>query len=301
MGGYDNLDKFNLACHGDRWERELSSVGLEYFPAYEIFWRRYVVPLTNRIDPGISFSLDGDRWIRLRDDVEKRPEQMAMHHYSVFYYLARAASRIHSDKRECPEDIFSLLDACGDNALDFCIVMRTILKDFGAKVKVDFLPQQDDELCCARKRSKGDKSRGGLVEVQEYRDAILHNPVLGRGIGAPRELLPKREFLAKGKLTWREAACLKPEQLIDSGQLYSRLLGEIASFLQETWGALIRELDVLRDTDKLKKQWRIHERFLPIASPPVIASTNQSLAASGWSAAPCSASAVMPVKTIPLT
>jgi hypothetical protein len=220
---------------------------------------------------------------------------MAMHHYSVFYYLARAATRIHSDKRECPEDIFSLLDACGDNALDFCVVMRKILKDFGAKV--DFLPKQEDELCCVRERSKSNKSRGGLVEVQEYRDAILHNPVLGRGIQVPREFLPKREFLAKGKLRWREAARLKPEQLIDSEQLYSRLLGEIASFLQETWGALIEELDALRDTEKFKKQWALDKRFLPIGPPQMVASTNQPFAASGWSAAPCSASAVMPVKT----
>lgn len=146
--------------------------------------------------------------------------------------------------------------------------------------------------------SKNKKFRGGLVEVQEYRDAILHNPVLGRGIQVSREFLPKREFLAKGKLTWREAARLKPEQLIDSEKLYSRILGEIASFLQETWGALIEKLDALRDTDKFKTQWTLDKRFLPIGPPEIIASTRQLLIASGGNAIPCSPTAVIPVTNV---
>ncbi len=299
MGCYDNLDKFNLASHGDHWEQKLGFLGLKYFPAYEIFWRRYVVPLTNRIDPEISLSTNRDLWIRLRDNVGQKHEQMAMCNYSVFYYLARATERINSGKTECPEDIFSLLDACGDNALDFCIVMRKILKDFGAKV--DFLPQQDNDLCCMRERSNGNKLRGGFVEVGDYRNAILHNPVLGRGIQVSREFLPKREFLAKGKITWREAARLTRDQLIDSEQLYSKLLGEIESFLQETWGGVIKKLDALRDIDKFKKKWMLDERFLSIAPPEIIASTNQPLAASGSFPTPCSPTAMMPVQSPNLT
>ena len=298
MGIYDNLDKFNLASHGDRWEQGWGSFGLKHFPAYEVFWRRYVVPLTNRIDPEISLSGDRDFWIRLRDNVEKNHEQMAMHNYSVFYYMARATERIDSGREERPEDIFSLLDACADNALDFCKVTQKILRDFGAKT--NFLPTQENELCCARDRSKGNESGGGFVEVKEYRNAILHNPVLGRGIRVTREFLPKREFLERVKLSWREAARLKPEQLIDSEQLYSRLLGEIAGFLQETWGALIKELDALRDTDKFKKQWALDKCF-PIGPPQIIASANQPLTASEANAMPCSPTAVMPVKNVSYT
>jgi hypothetical protein len=293
MGIYDNLDKFNLIFHGDRREQEWGSVVLQRFPAYETLWRRYVVPLTNRIDPDFSFSGDRDTWIRLRDNVRSACEKMAMHNYSVFYYLARATKRIHSGQGEFPEDIFSLLDACGDNALAFCKAMRAILNDFGASV--DFLPRQKNELCSISELSKDKPLRGGLVEVQEYRDTILHNPVLGRGIQVSREFLPKREFLQKVQLSWTEAARLKPEQLIDSEQLFSRLLDETAMFLQETWGSVIRELDAVRDTDKFKKQWALDQRFLPVAAPQVIVSTTQPFTVSGGHSIPYSPTAVMPV------
>ena len=57
MGNYDYLDGFNLASHGDHREQEWVSVIAEHFPVYEVFWRRYVVPLTNRVDPRVSFFL----------------------------------------------------------------------------------------------------------------------------------------------------------------------------------------------------------------------------------------------------
>lgn len=293
MSIYTNLDNFNLISHGDRREQEWGSLVLQRFPAYETFWRRYIVPLTNRIDPDSSFSRDRDSWIRLRDKVRSACEKMAMHNYSVFYYLARATTRIHSGQGEFPEDIFSLLDACGDNALAFCKTVRAILDDFGAFV--DFLPKQKDELCSARELSKDKIFRGGFVEVQEYRDTILHNPVLGRGIQVSREFLPKREFLEKVRLSWREAACLKPEELVDSEQLFSRLLDETSMFLQETWGRLICELDAVRVTDKFKKQWTLDERFLPIAAPQVVASTTQPFTISGGHSIPYSPAAVMPL------
>lgn len=299
MGIYDNLDKFNLESHGDYWERELGALVSGHFPAYEIFWRRYVVPLTNRIDPDILFSQDINKWIRIRNGVRKELEQMAMRNYSVFYYLGRAIKRVRSGAGEPPEDIFSLLDACGDNALGFSKGMRKILKDFGEHV--DFLPVRKDQLCSAGADSRDKNPRGGLVEVQEYRDTILHNPVLGRSIQVSREFLPKREFLEDVKLSWRAAARLRPDQLINSGELYLKLLGETGRFLQETWDTAIGKLDSIRDTDKFRKQWKFEERFLPINPPPIAASTAQTLTASGGAVLPSSPTAVMPVKNVSYT
>jgi hypothetical protein len=273
MGSFDNLDAFTLTDFGDHHEQRLWSLVSAAFPAYEIFWCRYIVPLTNRIDPNITFPQDRDSWIRLRSDVHEPQERLAMHHYSVFYYLARAAERINSVESEFPEDVFSLLDACGDNALAFCRLARKILPDFG--LSIDFLPSQKDQLCCAANRQKLGKHRGGLVEVQEYRDTILHNPVLGRGIQASRQLLPKREFLEEVKLSWTKAARLTAEQMVESKPLYAKLLRETASFLQETWGVLIQKLDAVREGDKFKKQWSIDEQFLPIAPAPVLSRTSR--------------------------
>jgi hypothetical protein len=268
MGNFDNLDQFALAHFGDHHEQRLWSLVSAEFPAYEIFWRRYIIPLTNRIDPNIRFPQDRDSWIRLRPDVNKRQEQLAMHHYSVLYYLGRAAERVNSDDCEFPEDVFSLLDACGDNALAFCILAREILLDFGPSV--DFLPSRKDQLCSTTDRQKPSECRGGLVEIQKYRDTILHNPVLGRGIQTSRQYLPKREFLEEVKLSWIGASQLADEQMVEAKLLYARLLSETASFLQETWEALIQKLDAVRETDKFKKQWSIHEQYLPIVTAPIL-------------------------------
>jgi hypothetical protein len=150
MGCFDSLDGFTLNDFGDHHEQRLRDLVSPVFPAYEIFWRRYVVPLTNRIDPNFSFAKDRDPWIRLRPDVPARQEKLAMHHYSVFYYLGRAAERISSGECEYPEDVFSLLDACGDNAREFCALAREILRDFGQPF--DFLPTRKDHLCCSADR-----------------------------------------------------------------------------------------------------------------------------------------------------
>ncbi len=266
MDVFGNLDGYSLADFGDHHEQRLWSLVSTVFPAYEVFWRRYVVPLTNRIDGKVPFPQDRDTWIRLRSDVHERQEQLAMHHYSVFYYLGRATQRVNSGEDEFPEDVFSLLDACGDNALAFCILAGKILPDFG--LPVDFLPSQKDELCCSTDRQKLSRHRGGLVEIQEYRDTVLHNPVLGRGVQKPRQFLPKREFLERVKLSWTKAAGLSAEEMIDSKLLYTRLLSETASFLQETWEILIGKLDTVREGDKFRKQWSIHEEFLPVAPAP---------------------------------
>lgn len=291
MSNYDYLDEFTLASHGDHREQEWGPAIREYFPAYEIFWRRYVVPLTNRVDPSISFS-NRDLWIRLRDGVRPEYEQMAMHHYSIFYYLARAIVRIRSGKSVFPEDVFASLDACGDNVRAFFAAMRSILKDFG--VHTDFLPVQKDQLCVGEERSKPKMLRGAFVEVQAYRDTILHNPVLGRGMQVSREFLPKPEFLPKVELSWREAARLESEQLIESQELYAKLLSDCGSFLQRTWEPLIANLDGVRETDKFRKQWALNTRFPATAPPQVIASTSQPLSASGAHAMPDSPTAVMP-------
>src|ERR1019366_7484046 len=98
------LDGFALAVHGDRHEREFWPILSHRFPSYEILWRRFIVPLTNRVDPQLAARPQD--WIRLRPDVPEQFEKMAMAHYSVFYFLGRAAKRISEERAalEYPED-----------------------------------------------------------------------------------------------------------------------------------------------------------------------------------------------------
>ena len=72
------LERFNLDEHGDRLERRLWPHLREKFPLYEVLWRRYIVPLTHRLE----YELLPAEQIRFRHEM-KEFELFAMSHYSV--------------------------------------------------------------------------------------------------------------------------------------------------------------------------------------------------------------------------
>ena len=61
---------------------------------------------------------------------------MAMAHYSVFYFLGRAAKRLSEEHLalEYPEDVLFLLDSVGDNCKRFLQAMNRIGEDCGQRV-----------------------------------------------------------------------------------------------------------------------------------------------------------------------
>jgi hypothetical protein len=129
--GLERLDLFHLGEHGDRHERAFWPLLSKLFPSYEILWRRLIVPLTCRIDPNLAAS--PEQWIRLRPSIPPRYEQASMAHYSVFYFLGRAAKRCAEEKTalEYPEDVLFLLDSVGDNLKHFRRAMNDLAADCG--------------------------------------------------------------------------------------------------------------------------------------------------------------------------
>jgi hypothetical protein len=108
MTWWDNAG-FSLLHNGDRYERLWWPLIEREFPEYERFWVRHIVPLTNRIDPQVGHS--DSKCIAFREDLNVSPhlESMAMAHYSVFYYLARATLLVCYEPRLYVEDAFGLL------------------------------------------------------------------------------------------------------------------------------------------------------------------------------------------------
>jgi hypothetical protein len=170
MINWSSLDRFDLGLHGDRHERELWPLVSGCFPSYEILWRRLIVPLTFRIDRQAA-SESAQRWIRFRGIPEKY-ERVAMAHYSVFYFFGRAAKRVSEGGMafEHPEDVFFLLDSVGDNLKSFLSRMHELAKDCGIA------------LFEAKAIAQFPKGFGPFVEISAYRDVLLHNPVIGRGV-----------------------------------------------------------------------------------------------------------------------
>jgi len=126
--------EFNLLNHGDRSEREFWPLLANHFPSYAILWQRFIVPLTSRIDPQAAG--DGKKWIRIRADIPAAYQEVAMAHYSVFYFLGRAIKRITEEESALnhPEDVLFLLDSVGDNLKFFLLKISEFGTDCGCNV-----------------------------------------------------------------------------------------------------------------------------------------------------------------------
>jgi hypothetical protein len=252
MSDFDNLEKYKLLLHGDPKERTWWPLLSNDFSEYEIFWRRYVVPLTNRIDPAVP---EGDEQkIRFRA-LHSEYEKMAMTHYSVFYFLARATQKLNSERLEFPEDTLFLLDSCLDNAQAFFKAILVVVADLGGSLH---LPTQSPA------------KSSDLGAIRAYRDVLLHNPVIGRVMQPDgEEFLPRLETLDEVKESWKKAFRLSPEQLVSSKVLLSDLRRVLIAYLRQNWAQIIEVLDQLREGGKFRKALKL-DGLLPVGSPDLL-------------------------------
>jgi hypothetical protein len=242
------------------------------FPLYEKLWQRLVVPMTRRVDPSVSIASNERN--RLREEVSLLYERIAMAHYSVFYFVGRAVRRLANDEdaMENPEDVFFLLDSAGDNLKRFSLALNEFAKDWGGQIfepKVANFP-------------KGFKP---FEEIEAYRDALLHNSVLGRGVNVKKVFLPKWHPrppispLERVAASWRKAEQLRQEELIDTKTLFDRLLRELFQLLDKLWSTALYALDSPAAVAKMTRVFCISDS--DISSVDFSGSTANPLSASG--------------------
>jgi hypothetical protein len=255
MIDWNSLDRFDLLAHGDRHEQELWPLVSGYFPSYEILWRRLIVPLTFRIDRQAT-SLTAKRWIRFRPGIPKKYQQAAMAHYSVFYFLGRAAKRISQDKGafEYPEDVFFLLDSAGDNLKFFLSRMQDIAEDCGIALFEGW--------------EQFPKGFDPFVEISAYRDVLLHNTVIGRGVGVDKTYIPKwtsdcgSSPLERAKSLWSEAEVLRPhDELTTTQELFGRLILETGERLEGIWKQALGFVETGQFRDKMRRVLNLEDYF----------------------------------------
>jgi hypothetical protein len=254
MIDWNLLDRFDLGLHGDRHERELWPLVSGYFPSYEILWRHLIVPLTFRIDRQAAVGT-AQGWIRFRPGIPKKYQQAAMAHYSVFYFLGRAARRISEGGRvfEYPEDIFFLLDSVGDNLKSFLSKMQDIAKDSGIALFEGW--------------EQSPTGFDPFVEISDYRDVLLHNAVIGRGVGVDKTYIPKwtndrsSSPLERAKSLWSEAEALPHEALTTTQELFVRLIPETGELLERFWKQALAFVETRRFQDKMRQVLNLEDYF----------------------------------------
>jgi hypothetical protein len=231
LASYDftGLEVLNIQDHGDARERDAWTTVAADLCNYELFWRTLIVLLTNRIEPSTQI-MAAPGWIRLRSTIPCKYEQLAMHNYSVFYFAATARQAIDEDCQRLasggyphPERVFVALQASVERARDLQNLARRILLDLGIKWK---FPKHPESL---------------YTTIRLYRNALAHDPVLGRAIGHGRELLPpeaRRPTERQTFLLWRHTALIPTSEMIDGCKLEHRLSSDLSIFLQKQWESL---------------------------------------------------------------
>jgi hypothetical protein len=272
------LSRFDLSIHGDRHERDFWPLLSNRFPSYELLWRQFVVPRTHRVDPTVL--INDEAWIRLRDDVSAKDEQIAMAHYSVFYFTGRAVKRLSVEEDhslEHPEDIFFLLNAASESLNKFLSGIEDLAKD-------------QDRTVLPKNFIRFPKGFVPFEEVEAYRNALLHNAVLGRAANIKKTFLPRWDLdqrkspLNRSEKSWRAAASVQPGELIETKLLFENLLKELFLQLEHHWQKALSILSTGAPARKI-------ESMIDIASwtPPalqLLGSTTVPVAASGWFSPP---------------
>ncbi len=91
---FAGLEQLRLLEHGDAIERFYWPKVSSALSGYEVFWKRFVVLLTNRVDP-----LSGADWIMLRNGLKPEYETLLMANYSTFYHCVVAHEQIEAGRK----------------------------------------------------------------------------------------------------------------------------------------------------------------------------------------------------------
>jgi len=216
-----------------------------------------------------SIQPESHTWYRVRFGIPRQWERLAVSNYSVFYFAGRAFAKLREPAKLYPEDIAYLLESSGENALHFFEAMQDILRDLDIRLG---LPRQ-----YPRDFSEVFQS------ISAYRNAMLHNPVLGRAERHGSEYLPTEAALEKvqeREFLWSAVEELNDSEFTEARKLFDGYARKAVQYLNSRWGEIIALLDSKRDTEKFVRIFRASgiERF---QAAPAAASTVQPIAASG--------------------
>lgn len=169
------MKNYRLATHGDSLEMDCWLLFVEnQFPAYETFWQRYVVPITNRPD-NIHFKRDADL-----KEMGKGPHDVcvAQLHYTVLWHLHRAFVILSpGDAMTEPELTEGMVRL--SSALD---VAGELLERFTNPQSYDPWDQRSGKTAGYRWRGKRQKEMQEKIdpveEVRHYRNYLVHGRIM---------------------------------------------------------------------------------------------------------------------------
>lgn len=230
---------YSLEKDGDKYEIRYSGFLKTEFPNYEIFWARFIVPLTGR---------DEGRGGGLREGIDPLLENIAMAHYTVYYHLGVATELQAKFGQEFSENIlfhFSSSTEMVERLIFILAKLKATLQgiELTSKLTDEIISKTSSEYLSSKGYSKDfDRfmKRGQAVnmrlhniedvtisfmqniseqaardfekwqdtanQIRHYRNTLAHNPKLGMLLADGEKIyIPKENLLHKYEL-WSEVA-----------------------------------------------------------------------------------------------
>jgi|GEM_PF-6973359 len=299
---------YTLITHGDRYEQrywpELSAT----FPNYEIFWQRYIVPLTRR---------ETDGSIHLRTDIDPLLEELSMAHYSAFYHLGVAREL---RKPEFFEDIFFHLSAATEMVENLVLSIAKVcarsggppvatqldeagihdrVQDYwkgdysghfdrfletGRSVNYSFHQIEEvAQIVFSQLGNQADKDYRAWCtiknKIRHYRNSLAHYPRLGHfsdpstGI----RVVPTEDKLSNYKLWSSVLYKPNPNDFIKLEDLVAKYQADLEGNTNSLWDHLLNFLDTLSATDEYQQMTITNGEPLPQDHPTVLFESDESM------------------------
>lgn len=233
---------YTLAEHGDGFEQIAWPAFLQReFPAYQEYWQRYVVPLTNR-----------PRDVQLQDDASlaalgKGPEDVAMAqlHYTVFRHLLLAhAIRQTSPIREA-EMFMGLSALVGSHDVAF-----ELLERFTHRGNYD--PWLEGRPIGSKTKNSGQDAQSAwkrankypLQVIRDYRNKVVHGRVMPRFTDGMKMWVPSMVAVDK-YCDWRTVTAPDAAAKIPAGDfepadaILEHAWRETLTYFEQTWHAVL--------------------------------------------------------------
>lgn len=275
---------YSLEKDGDPIEVRYWEVLRDGFPNYEIFWSRFIVPLTGRAE---------GRGIGLRDGINPLLENVAMAHYTVLYHFGAAADLQLHLGQAFPEDILFHLSSATEmverlifgigkmHGIELKALTEEVIsamtheyllvkegakesqyeKDFkrflgrGQAVNVR-LHQIDDLTECFMKnisvqavRDFG-KWKDIANQIRHYRNILAHNPRLGMLLKENESVfVPKESALSNYDLWSLVAGRSDNKDFILLADLLANFQNNLVEKTNNLWAYLIAFMEEFSKTD----------------------------------------------------
>jgi len=220
--------QWRLANHGDALEKSFWPLFGNEFPSYEIYWRKYSVPLTKRDGATYSHHFKSDKELaKLSPARTKFDIDLAKLHYATLWHLTAVYRLRHLD------DLLLELDS-----FTHCITRLSSARDTAAAFAgIAHLMGTDPEK--ARRAWWNAHPNERMKQLGMYRNHLVHGaPFTQLDVGGLSPLYPRIGREARYHNDWRggfrKSDFARPEAIVDTAWSWC------LRYVEQAWRAVLR-------------------------------------------------------------